>query len=112
MYPIKKVITAFKFLLPLYNKAVKEEWDYDLIKGQNLYFGLCLAYEFHKNSGFLLNLFCDDDSHYKEFLDEYKMLFRRPFSNDYKEPIKYRRDFLQEQIPILQNLLKEGYTHI
>ena len=111
MIPIKQVIEAFKFCLPYYKKAYKEKWDWDKICYNDMFVGLCFFYLRHRNN-FLLDLFCNKKSYYKNFLDSDCLLFKEPYRNDYLEPIKFRYNFLKEQIEALTKLQQKGYTHI
>lgn len=104
---IKKLIWVFEQLIPIYQKAVDENWGYFKIKKNNLSYGICWA------SYFLLKEYIDADilRYYKNYLTN-RYLFDKAKRNNYKNPIKKRLDFMKSEIPQLKKLIKQGYTHL
>ncbi len=101
---ITELIKIFEQLLPVYKKGL-------VIYNQNFNLGLCSAYlkEFNSLALYDSDIF-DDNGYYKNYMKHYKNNW---YENLFEEgEIKPRIDFMKQQIIELNNLLKQGYTHI
>lgn len=117
---IKKLIQIFEELIPEYQKAVDENWDYHELVKNNMESGICMKAN-HMNydiyqviEDYYHNLFigCYTDTLFytANHLRQYKT--GDGDINYIKSCIKPRLKFLKDEVKDLNRLLKEGYTHI
>lgn len=107
---IEKLIDVFEKLLPIYERAYKEEWSYIQLMKNYLDWGICLAsYKILKSNDVsnLTDTICR--GYYKNFVDENGNLF--DFPRSYKD-LLIRIDFMKSEIKSLKRLQKKGFTHV
>lgn len=104
---IKKLIWVFEQLIPVYQKAVDEKWNFDRLCKEDLDIGICWASYKRLKEGIYIHI-----ERYYEKYTKGGYLFKEPLRNNYKKPIRQRLDFMKSEIPQLKKLIKKGYTHI
>ena len=98
---IKTLIKLFKSLLPIYQNAYNNNYDWEKLYDLYLSNGICgAAYNINNE-----NIYDIIAYHYSS--NGY--LF--PLPNTGKDLIT-RINFMKKEIPYLENLIKKGYTHL
>jgi|688.fasta_scaffold2219787_1 hypothetical protein len=105
---IKELISAFEQVIPIYQTAVNENWDYEKLKTKSLQYGICCA---------VIDLLDIDiydvvGRYYENYKNTRNYLFDEPSSSNPTEPLQQRLDFMKSEIPLLKKLIKQGYTHL
>lgn len=100
---IKKLISVFERLLPIYKEAFEGDWSWDKLCKNRLNCGICMASDYE-----LLSVFTTYDGYYYN-LTRGSVLFRYPDSG---KDLKSRIDFMESEIKDLKRLIKKGYTHV
>ena len=103
---IKEVIKAFEDIAPLYEKAIKEKWDYGKCCNHFLESGICYAIKTNLN----VDVYSIFRNYYKKFVN-HGFLFRPLFTNN-QNSLHQRLKFLKTEIKNLKRLQKLGYTDI
>lgn len=109
---ITTVITIFEAALKVYKQAVKEKWTYYKCATNNINRGLCCYSSNTYNIWNLYGLFEKKEGYYKNFINKEGYIASYITINNVIKPLQKRIDFLQEQIPELKKLLKQGYTEV
>lgn len=114
IFPIEKLIEAFKKAIPVYKKAVDENWSYDNIFGNHLQSGIC--YYFYKKYNLEYSVLVDKcfRVYYKNYLKYGNGFLFIRFIDTYniEQSIKPRLDFMKKEVIELKKLMKKGYTHV
>ncbi len=116
---IKTLIKIFKKCIPAYQKAVDNNYSYYLLQSNALHKGLCNYVECKlKIDDRIVEQFKDlflKNGYYKNFVEDYYLFQIALFHlgrKDIEFCIKPRLEFLKQQILELENLAKQGYTHV
>lgn len=107
---IERLIQIFEQLLPIYEKAYKEKWEYHYLKEEELNTGLCkAAYKNNITNDYyeLNDLF--DSGYYQKITRITGYIL--PWSKTWRD-LKPRIDFMKSEIKDLKKLLKQGYTDV
>lgn len=110
---IKELIQIFNKLIPLYKRAIDNEWDYNDLSIHNLFDGICLAAEhnLHVDLEEVMN------GYYKNYLTYNEIYLFEPVRNWNNDNINLgalqsRLKFMQSEIVELNKLMRKGYTHV
>lgn len=104
---IKKLISIYERLLPIYRKAYKGNVGYLKLIDLHLKFGLCCSSrEIIKED--ISSLF-ESDGYYSNIIGGHLYLYPKPTTG---KDLITRIEFMEAEIKDLQKLLKKGYTHV
>lgn len=111
IFPIEKLIEVFEKAIPLYQKAVDENWKITKLNEMHMNFGIC-NYVIRKYKTDIYYVF---DSYYKNYTSNVGFLFNAPYfyrKNIIENCIKPRLEFMKSEVIELKKLMKKGYTHV
>jgi len=102
---ITELISVFERLLPIYEKAYKENLNFMDLQYLCLNYGLCASAKKHCN----IEIYDVIYDYYHKTYSFGTYLFRLPKKS---KDLKPRIDFMKSEIKDLKRLIKLGYTHI
>lgn len=110
MFLIETLIKVFQEAIPVYQKAVNENWSYSSLSFNYLEKGIC----YFSGSNFNIRIVEPFKRYYANYINESYYLFNIALcsTNEIEESIKPRLEFMKSEIIELKKLLKRGYTHI
>jgi len=109
MFPIETLIEVFEKAIPVYQKAVDENWSCKKLDEFDIDDGICAFSKLQLDIG----IYDVINRYYKNYLKRgYLFPISLYVSKPITESIKPRLDFMKSEVIELRKLMGKGYTHI
>lgn len=106
---VRRLISVFEQLLPIYKEAFDNNFDEHELSDRLLNCGLCLASAKYTGISLYSSSIFTSKGYYKHYMKDGYSLFKYPSKG---KDLKNRIDFMESEIKSLKRLQKRGFTHV